>query len=274
MNDIKQLCVNMRKDCLVMAEAAGSLGLHFGGTFSMIEIVAALYIMKMNINNNKDYFEQEERDRVIISKGHGIPSVYAVLHQAGYLTDDELKTFKNENTELFGHPCMNKRIGIEFSTGSLGMGVSQGVGVAIALKHKMNNNSRVYVILGDGECDEGMIWEAAMSAAKFALDNLIVIIDENHLQYDGSTDEIMPLLSLSDKWKSFGWNVIRVDGHDVEKCYFAICERYSKPTVIIADTVKGKGVSFMENNAIWHHKSITKSQMESAWEELGGKNDI
>lgn len=267
MNDIEQICTNMRKDCLIMAEAAGSNGLHFGGTFSMIEIIAALYIMKMNIDEH--YFDREDRDRVIISKGHGIPAVYAALHQAGILTDDELKTFKKDNTELSGHPSMNSRIGIEFSTGSLGMGVSQGIGVAIALKHKKNEDSKVYVILGDGECDEGMIWEAAMSAAKFELDNLIVIIDKNHLQYDGSTEEIMPLASCDEKWKSFGWNVMYINGHDVEECYSAMCGSYCQPTVIIADTIKGKGISFMENNASWHHKQMTRLQMDSAWEELG-----
>ncbi len=268
--DLKDVCLKMRQDCLVMAEAAGSSGMHFGGTLSMIEIIAVLYLQVMKIT--PDYLNDEKRDRAIISKGHGIPAVYAVLHQAGIITDDELKTFKQNETELYGHPSKNKRLCIEFSSGSLGQGLSLGVGTAIALLRKNNNNSRVFVILGDGECDEGSVWEAAMSAAKFNLNNLVAVIDKNKIQYDGDTEEIMPLLSLSDKWKSFGWNTLSIDGHNIIECEQALSTRYSKPTVIIANTVKGKGISFMENNPEWHHRQMTKTQAAQAWQELNGED--
>lgn len=266
MNDTDR-CRNMRIDCLKMSEAAGNSGMHFGGSLSMIEIAYALYVKKMKVS--KGYFYDEKRDRVIISKGHGVPAVYAALHQMEIISDKDIMTFKTDETLLYGHPCMNHDIGMEFSTGSLGQGLSQGVGVAIGLRHKGNNTSKVYVIIGDGECNEGSIWEAAMSAAKFKLNSIITIIDNNHIQYDGNTEDVMPLNSLRKKWEGFGWNVVEIDGHDIEACYDAVSKEYDIPTVILADTVKGKGISFMENNYEWHHKQLSKKQLEQAYEELG-----
>lgn len=261
-----ELCKNMRKDCIIMADSAGDSGLHFGGSLSIIEIVATLYFKVMNIN--KSLLEDERRDRLILSKGHGVPAIYAALHQMGILSDEDIASFKSDNTNLYGHPSMNSRIGIEFSSGSLGQGLSQGVGCALGLKYKKNTDSRVFVILGDGECDEGSIWEAAMAASKFELDNLVAIIDENHIQYDGATEKIMPLSPLEEKWKSFGWDVKVINGHDVCECQRAFAETYSRPAVVIAKTIKGKGISFMENDPHWHHAKLTKSQRKQAWEEL------
>lgn len=260
------LCKDMRRDCLIMADSAGSAGLHFGGSLSLIEIIAALYFGVMNING--DALDDEARDRLILSKGHGVPAIYAALHQMGVLSDQDLSLFKADETELFGHPCVNSKLGIEFSSGSLGQGLSQGVGCALALKYKGNYNSRVFVILGDGECDEGSVWEAAMAASKFKLNNLIAIVDENKIQYDGKTEDIMPLTSLEKKWKSFGWMVKTIDGHDVYECQTAFNDQHDSPMVVIAQTIKGKGITFMENDPHWHHAKLTKSQRQQAWEEL------
>lgn len=262
----KKLCKDMRKDCIIMADSAGDSGLHFGGSLSMIEIIAALYFGAMNIS--PQMLNDERRDRLILSKGHGVPAIYAALHKMKVLSDEELLSFKSDQTELYGHPCMNSRLGIELSSGSLGQGLSQGVGCALGLKYKNNNDSRVFVILGDGECDEGSVWEAAMAASKFELDNLIAIVDENKIQYDGRTMEIMPLYPLEKKWKSFGWDVIKIDGHDVLECKNTFEKKYERPTVVIAETIKGKGISFMENEPHWHHAKLTKSQRKQAWEEL------
>lgn len=262
---LKKICNDMRKDCLIMAEAAGEEGFHFGGTLSMIEIVAVLYLCVMKMD--KDRLTADDRDRLILSKGHGVPAFYGVLKYLGIVNEDDLKTFKTRDARLFGHPNMNPEMGVEFSSGSLGQGLSQGVGVALALKKK-KMDAHVYVVMGDGECDEGSVWEAAMSASKFDLDNLMVIVDKNHIQYDGDTENVMPLASLEEKFNSFGWDVVRTDGHDLQKCYAAFSNKSEKPILVIADTVKGKGISFMENQSGWHHGKLTKSQSEAAWKEL------
>jgi transketolase len=263
-----QICKEMRQDCIVMADAAGSSGMHFGGSLSMIEIIAALYLDVMHID--PDNLIDEKRDRMILSKGHGVPAVYAALKQLEILTEEDIRTFKQDNTVLSGHPSMNENLGIEFSTGSLGQGLSLGVGTAIALKHHGNNMSRVYVVLGDGECDEGSVWEAAMSAAKFELDNLIVIVDKNNLQYDGCTEKIMPLKALEEKFKSFGWSTVSIDGNDIEQCCNAFKTHTNNPLAVIANTIKGKGISFMENDPYWHHAKMTTSQREIAIKEVSG----
>ena len=264
--ELEKACAEMRLDILRMGKAAGNAGLHFGGSLSMVEILASLYLEVMNIS--KSTLCAEERDRFILSKGHGVPAVYAVLKQMGILQDNDLDSFKTDSTRLYAHPSMNPDMGIEFSSGSLGQGLSLGVGTAIALKRKKNYSSRVYVLLGDGECDEGMIWEAAMSASHFALDNLVAIVDRNGLQYDGNTENIMGLESLSDKWKSFGWYVIEINGHSIEECCNAFQTHSDKPIVIIANTIKGKGISFMENDPSWHHKTLSKEQQMLAIEEI------
>lgn len=268
-NELKELhtmCRNMRADCLTMAKAAGKQGFHFGAALSLIEIIAVLYTKVVKIDFNNPMWE--ERDRVILSKGHGVPAYYATLHQLKIISDETLDTFKTDNTTLYGHPSINQELGIEVATGSLGQGLSLGVGMALALVSKKNASSRVFVILGDGECNEGSVWEAAMSAAKYQLKNITVIIDCNGLQYDGETSKVMPLDELETKWSSFGWSVNKIDGHDVEACYEALKDGLDKPQVIIANTIKGKGISFMENNYTWHHGIMTGVQEEQAWKEV------
>lgn len=254
----------MRLDCLRMAQASGKQGMHFGGTLSMIEIVAALYLDVANVFPD-DY---EKRDRIIVSKGHGIPAVYAALKQLNVITETDLQAFKGEDTELYAHPSINKKLGIEFSTGSLGQGLSLGVGCALAMRQKGNNESRIFVILGDGECNEGSVWEAALSASKYKLNRLYVIIDRNYLQYDGATDQILPIEPLRQKWESFGWCVTEINGHDVEACSNACLTMTEKPMAVIANTIKGKGISFMENRPEWHFGQLSSKQSKQAWEEL------
>lgn len=264
---MKKINVNlMRKDIIKMGYASGSTGAHFGGGLSLVEIMAVLYGKIMNFN--KENPTDEKRDRLILSKGHGIMAQYAALKQLGLLSANDLLTFKNNNSFLPAHPSMNPKLGIEFSSGSLGQGLSLGVGTAIALRQKGNINSRVFVILGDGECDEGTIWEAAMSAAHYKLNNLIAIIDRNHLQYDGNTEDIMPLNDLEFKWKAFGWKTIKCDGHNQEELIQTLSSQYEQPLVIIANTIKGKGISFMENKPQWHNGVLTKSMYEIALTEL------
>lgn len=264
--ELNHMCAEMRRDVLRMAKAAGNSGAHFGGTLSMIEIAAALYAEVMNIS--KELLHSEERDRFILSKGHGVPAVYAAMKQVGILSEEELDTFKKDETRLYGHPCMDAEIGIEYSTGSLGQGLSLAVGAALGMRHKNNHTSRVFVVLGDGECDEGSVWEAAMAAAQFSLNNVVAIVDRNHLQYDGDTETILKLESLEEKWKSFGWDVRCIDGHDVAACCAAFSGRTDRPLAVIADTVKGKGISFMENDPSWHHKKMSSTQELQAMEEM------
>lgn len=266
-DEIGKAAMQMRKDCLYMAEAAGSSGMHFGGTLSSIEIIASLYLGVMNIGKN--IIREETRDRFILSKGHGVPALYAVLKQIGIFTEEDLKTFKQDDTCLFGHPSMNEEKGIEFSSGSLGQGLSLAVGTAIGLKHKKNYESKIFVLLGDGECNEGSVWEAAAAASHFRLGNIVAIIDRNRLQYDGMTQEILEMEPLKEKWESFGWDVLTINGHDIEECCLAFSSEHEKPLAVIADTIKGKGISFMENIPAWHHGKMTKKQQEQAWEEVG-----
>lgn len=270
-NMLERHCREMRKDCLVMAKAAGGEGFHFGASLSIIEIVAVLYLRVMHIG--KHLFQSEERDRFILSKGHGVPAVYGVLERMNVLSQEDLLTFKKQGSALSGHPCRNEALGIEFSSGSLGQGLSYGVGVALALKRKGKESARVFVLLGDGECDEGSVWEAAMAAAKYRLNHLTVIVDRNHMQYDGETEQVMPVESLEDKWKAFGWDVCDVDGHDIEQLERAFRKESARPKAIIADTVKGKGISFMEHEAQWHHGIMTVTQEEQAWKEVVGDED-
>ena len=263
--ELNRICLDMRKDILRMAKAAGASGVHFGGTFSMIELMAVLYLEVMKWG--EDSAKAENRDRFILSKGHGVPAVYAAMHQAGTVSDEELDTFKADATRLYAHPSMDANLGMEYSSGSLGQGLSLGVGAAIALRRK-ENPARVFVLLGDGECDEGSVWEAAMAANQYHLNNLVAIVDRNKIQYDGDTETVMGLNSLEDKWKSFGFQVMTIDGHAVEQIYDALTTVSDKPLVIIAETIKGKGISFMEGDPGWHHKKMTGKQEKLAWEEL------
>ena len=254
----------MRVDSLRAAYGAGRNGAHIGGTLSMIEIMAALYLGVMNIN--KDMLTDPARDRFILSKGHGVLAQYAALKQIGVLSDEELMTFKHSGTRLFAHPSRNADIGIEFSSGSLGQGISLAVGVALALKRK-ELAARVYVLVGDGECDEGSVWEAVASAAHYKLDNLVIIVDKNRLQYDGNTEDVLSMESLSDKFRAFGADVTDVDGHDTAALLGALSHKSERPYAVIARTVKGKGVSFMENNPLWHNGRLTDEQFRQAMEE-------
>ena len=257
----------MRKNVLDMALAAGADSSHFGGGLSIIEITATLYGGIMRIDKNNPMWV--ERDRFILSKGHGCLGYYTALAEVGYISKDDLLYFEKTGGYLYGHPVMKRDKGIEFSNGSLGMGLSLGIGVALA-GQKNNKNYTVYVLMGDGECNEGSIWEAAMAASHYQINNLIGIIDKNKFQQTGSNAEIMNVGDLVSKWKSFGWNVVEVDGHNIGQLYDAfISEKPSNsPMIIIANTVKGKGFSFSENNNAWHHAPLSKSQYEAAIEEL------
>jgi len=233
--------------------------------------MAVLYLEAMRYDPHKATWEG--RDRLILSKGHGVMAQYAAMKQAGMLTDEELMTFKQHNTRLCAHPSMCPEMGIEFSGGSLGQGLSLGVGTALALRRKGNTDSRVFVVLGDGECNEGSVWEAAASASHFGLDRLTVVVDRNHLQYDGPTCDVLRMDDLAQKWVAFGFDTRTVDGHSVpalrEVLRGGAAMVGSAPTAILADTVKGKGVSYMENNPVWHNGALSDEQYAQAMREQG-----
>ena len=250
-----------------MAFVAGASSSHLGGALSIVEIISLLFSHKMKIDKSNPNWP--DRDRFILSKGHACLAYYAALCAVGYITKDQLRTFEKDDSDLLGHPVINRKLGIDFSNGSLGMGLSLGIGVAVALKKNKKENN-VFVILGDGECNEGSIWEAAMAAPNLNLTNLYAIIDNNNFQQTGSNKEIMNTNSLSQKWASFGWETIEVDGHDIKKLYkvFEESNKSSKPKAIIAKTIKGKGFSFSENNNDWHHAVLSKTLYEQAKIEL------
>ena len=265
--NIKNFSLEVKKNILEMALAAGASSAHFGGALSIVEIISILFAHQMKID--KKNINWEKRDRFILSKGHACLAYYAALCEIGYISKEELKTFEKNDSNLLGHPVKNTKLGIDFSNGSLGMGLSLGIGVALSSKKK-KLNFNVYVILGDGECNEGSVWEAAMAAPNFKLDNLYVIIDKNNFQQTGSNKEIMNVENLKDKWSSFGWHAIELDGHNIEDLFefFKNSQKINKPKAIIANTVKGKGFSFSENNNQWHHSVLTKSLYEKAIKEI------
>ena len=241
---------------------------HLGGVLSMSDIISVLFFKILNFDK-KNIFSQN-RNRFILSKGHACLAFYAALHQIGFLKNSDLKTFEKNESNLMGHPVLNKKIGIDFSTGSLGMGLSIGIGTSLAAKKKKKNYT-TYVIIGDGECNEGSIWESAMAAPNLKLNNLVVILDNNGFQQTGKNSEILNLKNLSAKWKSFGWETITVDGHNINKILKALKNDSSKkPKIIIAETIKGKGFSFSENNNSWHHSVLSKSNYEQGLKELNG----
>jgi len=258
---------NIRSKILDMAFEAGSNSSHFGGALSIVEIISTLFSHQMKIDKNNP--EWDGRDRFILSKGHACLAYYAALSEVGYLSEKELKTFEKDGSILAGHPVKNIKYGIEFSTGSLGIGLSIGIGLALAAKRKRKSN-KTYVIVGDGECNEGSIWEGALAAPNLKLDNLFVIIDKNNLQQTGTTNEIMKSENLKDKWLSFGWNVEEINGHSINEIlnYFAKEKKEGIPNLMIANTTKGKGFSFSENNNNWHHAVMTKTLYEKAKKEL------
>ena len=245
---------------------------HPGGSLSCADIMTALYFEVMNIDPADP--AKEGRDKFVLSKGHAAPALYAAMAERGYFPKEELTTLRHIGTRLQGHPSMKKLPGLEMSTGSLGQGISAAVGMALAAKLD-KSAARIYTILGDGELQEGMVWEAAMSAAHYGLDNLCAVVDHNGLQIDGKNDDVMRVNPIANKFAAFGWNVIAIDGHDMEQIVKAFADakdvkNSGKPTVIVAETVKGKGVSFMENQAGWHGKAPNDEQAAQAMTELGG----
>ena len=268
---IKNFSIKVRKNILSMAYEAGSSSAHIGGALSIADIVSLLFVNKMKIDLNNPL--NENRDRLILSKGHACLAYYASLSELGFISKEELKTFEKNNSNLLGHPVINRKLGIEFSNGSLGMGLSLGIGVAIASKKKKKDTT-VYVVMGDGECNEGSIWEGAMASPNFDLDNLYVIIDKNNFQQTGSNKEIMDLGDIKKKWESFGWNTVELDGHNLNEMldYFSRSDNIKTPKAIIANTIKGKGFSFSENDNSWHHGILTKSLYEKALSEINSES--
>lgn len=256
----------IRRQILEMTYETGSAGAHIGGSLSMVELLACLYVGCIRFNLQNPCWER--RDRVILSKGHAAMVLYAAMAEAGIIEMEELKTFKKDGSRLGGHPSLNGLPGIEFASGSLGQGLSLGVGTCLGLRRKGNTESRVYVFLGDGECDEGSVWEAAASAAQYNLKNMVAVIDVNGIQYDGDTNEILNLNPFESKWEDFGWETICIDGHDIGSILKAYSHIGDKPLAILAHTIKGKGISFMENNWKYHNASLTKKLYEQALEEL------
>ena len=258
----------IRKDIVSMI--CKSKSGHPGGSLSAVEILTALYFDQMNIDPTNP--KMEDRDRFVLYKGNAAPALYATLAQRGYFAKDELNNLRQLGSMLQGHPDMKKVPGVEMSTGSLGQGFSVACGMAMAAKLD-NAPWNVYALLGDGEVQEGIIWEAAMSAAHYKLDNMIAFLDYNGLQIDGEVESVMNINPIEDKFKTFGWNVITIDGHDFDQIFAALDmakDTVDKPTMIIAKTIKGKGVSFMENQASWHGSAPSEEQLEQALSELGG----
>jgi len=266
--ELRAMASRMRRTVLAMTLRAGPNGAHVGPGLSIIDICAVLYGRVMRLDPRKPFWD--ERDRFLLSKGHGSLGFYTALAEAGFLTPDELSTFETHETVLFGQPAMCVNKGIEISSGSLGHGLSIGIGVALAGR-KAQLRYNTYVLMGDGECNEGAVWEAAMAASHFRLDKLTAIIDANGLQSDGPCSTIMDMGSHEAKWRSFGWETRSTDGHDVEALLNAFTSprtEPNKPLAIIATTVKGNGVSFMENNIEWHHSRLSQAQYDAALLEL------
>jgi len=259
----------MRRQALRMALSTGTMGAHVAPGLSIIEICAVLYGAVMKLK--PDQPQWEERDRFLLSKGHGTLAYYTALAEAGFFPASELDQFEVPESWLTGQPSPYLEKGIELASGSLGLGLSVGVGVALAAKKK-GLSYTTYVLMGDGECNEGTVWEAAMAAAHFRLDNLVAVVDANGMQSDGPCASIMNMGSHTAKWQSFGWEASEADGHDVGSLYDAFTAARSappRPRIVIAKTVKGKGVSFMENNNEWHFSRITHEQYAAAMAELG-----
>jgi transketolase len=267
-DDLKQISHKMRREIVKMLHNVQTG--HPGGSLSAVEILTVLYFNQMRVDCRKA--DDPERDRFIASKGHCAPVVYEVLCEKGYFPREELSRLRQLGSMLQGHPDMKKTPGIDMSTGSLGMGLSVGIGMALSARLD-KRDYYTYVLLGDGELQEGQIWEAAMAAAKFGLNKLIAIVDYNGVQLDGRVEDIMPLGNLADKFRAFGWTVIEADGHDLRSLDAAVDRAKAQlhgPTVIIANTVKGKGVSFMEGKNEWHGKAISDQLYAQAMAELGG----
>ncbi|MEG1584864.1 MAG: transketolase [Anaerovorax sp.] len=267
--EYEKRAANIRVGIVKAVSAAGSG--HPGGSLSAADIVTALYFHEMNIDPNNPGLSG--RDKFILSKGHAGPVQYAAMAERGYFPKEDILALRKLGGRFQGHPDMHKVPGVEMSTGSLGQGFSAAGGMALAGKLD-GSPGRIYVLLGDGELQEGIIWETAMSSAHYGLDNLVAIIDNNGLQIDGKNEDVMGVTPVDEKFAAFGWNVINIDGHDFEQIFKAFDEARAckgKPTVIIAKTHKGRGISFMEDNPSWHGKAPSKEELEQAIAELGGE---
>jgi len=268
LTELAEKACKIRQDIIRMLGQAGSG--HPGGSLSAADIVAVLYFHEMKVDPQN--LQWPDRDRFVLSKGHAAPVLYAALAEKGYFPVDELVTLRKLGSRLQGHPSMRYLPGVEMSTGSLGQGLSVANGMALAGRLD-GRGYRVYVLLGDGEIQEGQVWEAAMAAAHYKLDNLVAFLDHNGLQIDGPTAEVMSPEPVTDKWRAFGWHVEEIDGHDLTQIINALDkarEVKGRPTMIVANTVKGKGVSFMENQAGWHGNAPNAEQTGLALRELGG----
>lgn len=266
LQELERIAKEIRKDIIEEVYAAQSG--HPGGALSIADILTVLYFNQMNLDPTKP--DEKTRDRLVLSKGHASSALYAVLAERGYFPKEELVTFRQLDSRLQGHPDMNKLPGVDMTSGSLGQGLSVANGMAIIAKMESLEN-RVYCILGDGEIEEGQVWEAAMTANKYRLDNLCAILDYNGLQIDGTVEQVKSLDELSHKWEAFGFHVIEVDGHSMRDLIQGFEEAKNtkgKPSIIIARTIKGKGVSFMENQVEWHGKAPKEEEYTHAIKEL------
>lgn len=262
----QELASKIRRHAIEMTHISN--GSHIGSVLSMVDIIAVLYQEVLNVD--PEFPQKEDRDRFILSKGHAGAAVYAALAEKGFISIDELKTHLADGSRLSGHVSHKGIPGVELSTGSLGHGLSVGLGMAMAAKKDKRHN-KVYVLCGDGECDEGAIWEAALVSHHYKLDNLIAIIDHNKMQSLDCCENTISLSPFADKWKAFGWDVIDIDGHNHDELKLAFTKAQQsedKPTVVIANTVKGKGISFMENNIIWHYRSPQGEDYSNALQEM------
>jgi len=265
-NELKKIAKNVRINILHMLTLAGSG--HTGGSLSAVDVAVAIYFSRMKFNPADPSWE--ERDRFVLSKGHAAPLIYAIMAEAGYFREDTIKTLRKTGSPLQGHPCSAMLPGIEISTGSLGQGLSVANGMALGLRLD-GNPARVYCIMGDGEVQEGQVWEAAMTAAHYKIDNICAVVDNNGLQIDGPVEKVMGIEPLHEKWAAFGWHVMDIDGHNMQEIIDALDEAETvkgKPSIIIARTTKGKGVSFFENKVEYHGVAPTQEEFDRAVKEI------
>lgn len=270
-NDLTAIAGKMREHIVRMLAAAGSG--HPGGSLSATDVIASLYFKHMRVDPANP--EWEDRDRFVLCKGHAAPALYAALAMRGFFPEEELLTLRKLGSRLQGHPCLSATPGVDMSTGSLGQGLSVANGMALAGRLD-GRDYRVYCVLGDGELQEGQVWEAAMSAAHYGLDHVIGFVDHNGLQIDGSNDEVMSVAPIAEKFEAFGWDAVTIDGHDMDAIADAIDRAKTvtgKPSVIVCETVKGKGVSFMEDQVGWHGMAPNAEQAEVALAELRARQE-
>ncbi|MEI6462792.1 MAG: transketolase [bacterium] len=277
LDSLKNISRNVRKDLLTMTTAAESG--HVAGPMGIADVMTYLFFEEMNFNKVPEYFDEgvqrnslldPSRDRFVLSAAHMVPVLYSVLIEKGYIDKSEINNLRSFGSKLQGHTAIDLTIGVETTGGSLGQGVGIALGFAKSAKI-FNKNYRTYCVLGDGESNEGSVWEAAMFGSKYALDNLVFILDKNNIQLSNFTENIMPMDPVSDKWKSFGWNVIEIDGNnfdEIDNAFSNAKDTKGKPSIIIANTIPGKGVSFIENNYVWHGKVLNTEELKEAIIEL------